>query len=348
MGVNLFFSFPDGRPDVIDPNGGTVVRVVLTGQAIPTPGTGTLYVSTGGPFTALPMIETVPSEFDAVFPAVACLSDVEYYFSVDDDTGTTIFNPFNAPVSTYNADAFSGTTPLFRDSFQADLGWTVEDDAGLTTGTWERGVPVGGGDRGDPAQDADGTGQCYVTQNIDGDFDVDGGTTTLTSPTLDATNPDGVLSYFRWYSNSTGGNANADIFVVEVSDDDGASWVNLETIGPGGPGVSGGWVETEFLIADIPGISNTSQFRLRFMASDLGAGSIIEAGVDFVQIFARFCDSVGCTADLDGDGTVGILDFLELLAAWGPNPGHPADLDGDGTVGIIDFLDLLAQWGPCP
>ena len=348
MGVNLFFTFPDGRPDVIDPNGGTAIRVVLTGQATPTPDTATLYVSTGGPFTPLPMFETAPGEFDAVFPAVPCLASVQYYFSVDDDTGTTIFNPFNAPVSTYGAEAFSGTTLIFRDPFEMDLGWTVQDDAGLTTGTWERGVPVGGGDRGDPAQDADGSGQCYVTQNIDGDFDIDGGTTTLTSPIMDATEPDGILSYFRWYSNTTGGDPNNDIFVVEVSDDDGASWVNLETVGPGGPGTSGGWVETEFLIADIAGISNTSQFRVRYIASDLGAGSIVEAGVDFVRIFARFCDALGCTADIDGDGTVGIIDFLDLLAAWGPNPGHPADLDGDGDVGILDFLELLAQWGVCP
>ena len=348
MTVSLFFTFPDGRPDVIDPNGGTVVRIVLTGQATPDPDTATLFVSTGGAFTPIPMIETAPGEFDAVFAAVGCLADVQYYFSVDDDSGTTIVNPFNAPDNTYSAEAFSGTFFLFRDTFETDLGWTVQDDAGLTTGTWERGVPVGGGDRGDPAQDADGSGQCYVTQNIDGNFDIDGGTTTLTSPTMDATDPEGNLGYFRWYSNSTGSDPNNDIFVVEVSDDDGASWVNLETVGPSGPGVSGGWVETEFLIADIPGISNTSQFRVRFIASDLGAGSIVEAGVDFVQIFARFCDAVGCPADIDGDGTVGIMDFLALLAAWGPNPGHPADLDGDGVVGILDFLDLLAAWGPCP
>ena len=55
-----------------------------------------------------------------------------------------------------------------------------------------------------------------------------------------------------------------------------------------------------------------------------------------------------CSADLDGDGSVGILDLLALLAAWGANPGHPADFDGDGTVGILDLLTLLADWGPCP
>ena len=54
-----------------------------------------------------------------------------------------------------------------------------------------------------------------------------------------------------------------------------------------------------------------------------------------------------CPADLDGDGSVGILDLLALLAAWGADPGGPPDLDGDGMVGILDLLTLLASWGPC-
>ena len=64
-------------------------------------------------------------------------------------------------------------------------------------------------------------------------------------------------------------------------------------------------------------------------------------------LLAHHRSPTGCTADLDGNGDVGINDFLDLLAAWGPNPGHPADLDGDGHVGISDFLELLANWGPC-
>jgi hypothetical protein len=53
-------------------------------------------------------------------------------------------------------------------------------------------------------------------------------------------------------------------------------------------------------------------------------------------------------ADLDHDGTVGVLDFLALLGAWGPCPAPPdacpADLDGDGSVGVTDFLALLSAW----
>ena len=59
-------------------------------------------------------------------------------------------------------------------------------------------------------------------------------------------------------------------------------------------------------------------------------------------------DECDCPADLDGNGTVGILDLLILLAAWHADPGGPPDFDGDGTVGILDLLTLLVNWGPCP
>ncbi len=60
------------------------------------------------------------------------------------------------------------------------------------------------------------------------------------------------------------------------------------------------------------------------------------------------CEPPDCPADLDEDGSVGILDLLTLLAAWGSDPAGPPDFDGDGTVGILDLLTLLANWGPCP
>jgi hypothetical protein len=134
---------------------------------------------------------------------------------------------------------------------------------------------------------------------------------------------------------------------VDVSDDGGLNWVNLETIGPSGPEVSGGWFRKEFLIREIPGISNSGSFRIRFVASDLNAGSVVEAGVDGVEILKLFCDTGECP-DVNGDGEVSVLDFLQMLAAWGPNPGHPADVNDDGTVDISDFLILIAAWGPCP
>jgi hypothetical protein len=241
-------------------------------------------------------------------------------------------------VASYTATAdFSGFNIFFEDDFETDLGWTVTNGPGLTTGMWQRVIPISNAicARGNPGSDVDtdGAGRCFVTQNststADCDLDVDNGSTTLTSPNMDASDPQAILGYSRWYDNTGAGQGASpfqDIFVVEVSDDGGANWVNLETVGPNGQ-VTGGWFHPEFLVSAIPGITNSSQLRVRFTASDTNPKS--------------------CPGDLNGDGSIAIEDFLELLAAWGPNPGHPADLDGDGSVGINDFLTLLATWGPC-
>jgi bacillopeptidase F len=346
--LGLTFDYPDGRPEVLDPGGGTTIRVIVTGSVVnPVPDTGMLHYSTGGGFTAVPMNETVPNEYEAVFPSFDCLADVSYYFSAEDDSGDTALDPPSAPAATFAADVYSDIAFGFQDDFETNQGWTVVDGAGLSSGTWQRGVPGGIGDRGDPTADADGSGQCYVTGLAGGDNDVDGGTTTLTSPIMDASDPGVSLGYWRWFSNTFGAEPESDILVVEVSDDDGASWSELETVGPAGPEVSGGWFRREFRVDDMSGVSGTDQFRVRFVASDLNLGSVVEAGVDGVELLIPFCDTEFCP-DVDGDGEVAVNDFLEMLEAWGPNPGHPADIDGDGDVGVSDFLILLANWGPCP
>jgi len=51
-----------------------------------------------------------------------------------------------------------------------------------------------------------------------------------------------------------------------------------------------------------------------------------------------------CTADLDGDASVGPADLAMLLSAWGT---AMADLDGDGTTGAPDLAALLGAWGAC-
>ena len=69
-----------------------------------------------------------------------------------------------------------------------------------------------------------------------GDNDVDGGKTTLYSTTLDLSG-DGrsrAIGYWRWYSNDTGGAPNEDVFTVDVSEDGGDSWENVEIVGPAG------------------------------------------------------------------------------------------------------------------
>ena len=59
---HLSFEFPDGFPVYIDPNGGTTIRVHVSGQSVdPVPGSGKLYISTGGDFTEMAMSQIEPN-----------------------------------------------------------------------------------------------------------------------------------------------------------------------------------------------------------------------------------------------------------------------------------------------
>ncbi len=343
----LDFVYPQGLPQIVLPGGGTIVNVsVSCPSARPQPGTGLFHVNTGSGFTALPLTESQPGIYVATFPAADCLDEVQYYFSVETTTGQQVTSPPGAPAMAFTAIAAVSAETVFGDNFESSLDWTVTNSPGLTDGPWERGVPIPNCDRGSPDEDADGSGQCYLTDNSAAtcDSDVDGGSTTLTSPSIDATG-DTFISYWRWFSNTQGASPFQDIFEVQVSADGGTTWVALETVGPAGPEVDGGWFHKTFRVADF--VTPTINFRVQFIASDTNPQSIVEAAVDGVELSAMLCQILG---DLDGDGHVGTADMLALLAAWGACPGPcpptcPADLDGDCSVGTADFLILLANWG---
>ena len=359
----LEFAFPDGIPAFVSPSGGTTMRVEVTqGSQSPMPNTGVLHYSTGGAFTAVPMTQITPNVYDAVFPELACGTSIEFYVSAETTGGFEQSEPINAPAGTLLTISGFGASVAFDDNFEANQGWTVTNVT-LADGAWNRGVPVGGGDRGDPPTDADGSGQCYLTDNVDGNSDVDDGSTTLTSPIMDATGGLALVSYLRWFSNDSGDNAFTESFTVQVSDNGGASWVNLEVVGPNGPEVSGGWFHRQFDIT-AAGIAATNQFRIRFTAQDPLPGSIVEAAVDGVRLTIVDCtptdtcfgDLVGPNFQPPGDGQIDAADLAFLLGDWGPNPGSPADLvdadtfapPPDGLVDAADLASLLGAWGACP
>ena len=169
----------------------------------------------------------------------------------------------------------------------------------------------------------------------------------MTSPVLDATpgaDEIAVISYYRWYSNDFGNAPNSDTFVIEISNNGGSSWVNLETVGPTGPEVSGGWIFKQFIL-DSDTIEPTDNMRIRFTASDLGDGSVVEAGVDAVAIDMIQCDA-GCMAgDLNMDGVVNLLDVAGFVDAISNGQFVcEADINGDGVVNLLDvnaFIDLI-------
>lgn len=88
-----------------------------------------------------------------------------------------------------------------------------------------------------------------------------------------------------------------------------------------------------------PPVMQSIGLELNFTLSELDIASV-------TSLFGV----VGCPADFDADGQVGIADFALMLGAWGPcgTTPCPGDADGDGEVGIQDFLLTLGAWGPCP
>jgi hypothetical protein len=351
----LDFEYPNGRPDVLTPNQSTTFPVVVNPLgSTPVPNTGMIHYNIDGAgWMSMSMAQTAPNEYEATLPGAACLQTVAWYVSAEAQGGSTETHPADAPTDRYTAYVAEDTAVAFADNFQTDTGWSVTGS--VDDGQWGRGLPIDCG-RGDPESDFDGSGICYLTDNSAGsgcNSDVDSGTTNLESPAIDLTDRDGIISYAIWYTNNEGDNPNNDTFNVFVSNNGGSSWTLVQTIGPVTPL---GWNEHSFRVSDF--VTPTAQVRVRFSASDLGGGSIVEAGVDAFNVTSIDCTpQILCPADvfpIGGDGLVGTDDFFYLLQNWGPceDPGDcradlmPAD-NPDGVVGTDDFFSLLQSWGPC-
>jgi hypothetical protein len=280
----LGFSFPDSLPELVNPNGGTTIRVEVYGiSGNPEPGTGMLYYNSGSGWISEPMQVVSPNVYDAVFPGFDCAVDVQYYFSAETDQGVVVKNPPQAPELTYSALSATNLITVFEDDFEDDQGWTVQNDPSLTAGAWERGIPIGGGERGDPPDDYDGSGKCYVTENGPGDTDVDGGPTMLISPTFDATGGEEVfIKYARWFYND---DRDIDRLDVHVSNDDGSNWVLVESVPD-----TAGWIYTGFKVSDF--VTATEWMKVRFSATDNPNNSVTEAGVDAFKVVLVECEQL--------------------------------------------------------
>ncbi|MCH8005004.1 MAG: S8 family serine peptidase, partial [Planctomycetes bacterium] len=330
--ITLTFSFPNGRPDFIEPTGGTTIRVVVSGQVeVPQPGSGLLHYSTGGPFTQVSMAQVQPNEYDAVFPSFACGATVNYYFSAETQAAEQVVNPPLAPATTYSGEAFSGTTVVFEDDFEADLGW-VATNLGASSGDWQRGVPIN--DPGwayDPLSDGDGSGQCWLTENLNNpaypdpsNTDVDNGAVRLTSPFLDLTGGNVTVSYL-YYLRMTNA-AGVDRLLVEISSNgDIGPWTIIAVHATDG-GTS--WRSHEITQSQIEavGVTLTANMKVRFTANDADPQSIVEAGVDAFQINQLLCCPWDCQT-APRSGSVDVPDLLALLGAWGgpQTPGTTCD-----------------------
>jgi hypothetical protein len=222
-----------------------------------------------------------PDEYGATIPAQISGSPIEYYLTAGDADGFTATSPDGAPDAVHAFRA--GINILLADDAESDQGWSFSapgDDA--TTGLWTRADPVSTAYQPEDDHTADPGTMCFVTGNGapgggNGDQDVDGGRTTLTSPVFDLSAADWAeISYWRWYVDATSFD---DDFFVDISDDGGTSWTSLEVV----PETESPWVQARFQLP-LAGVDMTDQMRLRFIAEDIGDGSLVEALIDDVLI----------------------------------------------------------------
>ncbi|QYK49610.1 MAG: choice-of-anchor B family protein [Phycisphaeraceae bacterium] len=344
-----------GAPTTLSPGQNTPITAVITevGTEELDPTTVVLrYQVNGGSQLEIPMTLQPDDTWRAVIPAQSCFDAVTYRVAaraID-----------NSPYTTAAVDALvaTGVDIVFEDDMEINRGWTVGaagDNA--TAGIWNRMDP-----QGTAAQPEDDTTpapgvNCWVTDGRAGSsigtYDVDGGTTTLVSPVINLAGATAAkISYWRWYSNDKGAAPNTDTFVIQISNNNGSTWTTVETVGPTGPQASGGWNFHEFNVGDF--VAPTSTVRMRFRASDLDPGSIVEAAVDDFTVRTIVCvPPPACPADYNGDNEVDVLDFLDFFDDFGACSGQPgpcggvadADFNGDTLVDILDFLDFLDAFG---
>ena len=335
-------------PNAVDPGVTTPVTVNIdVNDEVLTPGSASLrFRDDGGSFQTIALTPIGGGDYQANLPASLCGASPEFFFQAEGDQSGVVTLPDDGAADPFSA-LVGEIDVTFSDNFNGDQGWTVTNSAGLSDGAWERTIPSQGGDDriADPASDFDGSAFCYITDNGADNSDVDGGSTTLTSPNFDVSeSPEARISYARWYDNNEGGTAAeafTETFVIEISGNGGGSWVNLETVGPTGSEVSGGWFEKSFRIADF--VTPSSNVRVRFIASD-DVGTVVEAGVDAVRVDGLICeDPTGgpCNA-ADLAEPFGVLDLADISAFTGGFVSQDPIADLAAPFGVFDLADVNA------
>jgi hypothetical protein len=203
----------------------------------------------------------------------------------------------------------------YFDDFKMDLGWIVNSSA--VSGRWELGKPNTTNSGSAPAMDADydcGI-SAYVTgndvsQNPDLD-DVDGGYTTLVSPTMDLTGyTDPYINFNRWFYCYFGAPPDDTLKVLLTNGID-ISVVDMI----GGEVNQPLWQFKGIRVADFIPVSNSMQLIVRVSDYD-PAVNITEAGFD--RFFVSEGDVTGITENKQ-DFTISPNPFQESIQVQGLN-----------------------------
>lgn len=192
----------------------------------------------------------------------------------DDTTFTALFQP-------------AVSTQLFADNFETARGWALTAGANTArTGNWQRGDPQPTNTQGTALQPdtcSGGSVNCLVTGlsafAAAGGNDVDGGITSIQSPAIALPAASTITLNFRYFVGFLANATSEDFFRVRVVGGNGAVQTVFTRSGSASK-VPGVWTAQSVNLSQYAG----QTVRLRLEAGDLGAISLVEAGVDDLVI----------------------------------------------------------------
>jgi len=346
----LQIEYPLGTPAWIVPNVSTLIRASVRpaqcGNTMIEPGTVMLHYDIGSGFVSVPMVNVGGDNFEASIAPAACGAHVAYYVSAENVDGTVFANPPEGAAAAFTAISAYGENTLVYDNFETDNGWTTSVD-GATAGFWERGDPVNDSNWAyDPAADGDGSGQCWLTENADGNTDVDGGSVRLVSPNFSLLPGPSRLSYL--YFNRMTTVTPGDGLFVEISSNGAAGpWTLIRSYtANGGLSWHSDLIETAELLA--LGVTPTATMALRITAADINPGAIVESGFDGFRLAALDCEPPcpGADGDLNVDGLVDGRDIgvFAVAVSGVPTAGQicRGDFSQDAALSSADIPGLVA------
>jgi extracellular elastinolytic metalloproteinase len=178
-----------------------------------------------------------------------------------------------------------GATVVFFDNFETNLGWVTNANGTdtATTGQWERGDPeatTSGGAKqlGTTISGVNDLVTGRLAGAAAGDFDLDGGVTSIRSPSITLPTTGTLTLSFNFYL-AHGTNATSADF-LRVSIVNGATTTSVFQRLGAAANVNGAWASTSVSLNAFAGQTVT----IRIEAADAATASLVEAGIDDVRV----------------------------------------------------------------
>jgi hypothetical protein len=168
----------------------------------------------------------------------------------------------------------------YADDLEIDRGWRTNPDGSDTAsaGAWRRGIPTAS-----PLQRSSAaSGQGVLVTGVAGGADVDGGRTTVRSPSFRLPEATSATLHFRWWTGLDAAAGPRDGLTVRLVDEDGAPIGDplLRVAGDG----SARLTTWRTAAIRLPRGTAGRRVAIQLEARDAGGDATVEAGIDSVRV----------------------------------------------------------------